>query len=74
MLFASMNAVLDELGVRDPEERKRVRALWRAMNDEEGRIRREKREAALEAAREKAEGRSVGPRRRRQSGEAEEED
>lgn len=48
-LFSGMRAVLDEYGWTDPEQRRAVRGLWRAMYGEEAKAREVKRKAADEA-------------------------
>lgn len=52
--FAGMCLVLDELGIRDPEERKRWRSIWREMSHTESEVREkqaEKRKKKEEAKR-----------------------
>lgn len=57
-LFAGMRAVLDELGISDPEERRRWRALWRQMYAVEAEIREKQAEERKEKSEAKAKGKT----------------
>jgi len=60
--------VLDEYSVRDPEKRRALRTLWRAMNAEEWQLREARRERKRKAEEDKARrrpGTTPGRKRRR---------
>lgn len=63
-LFAGMNAVLDEFGVTDKEERKRIRAIWRSMHT----VEREVHEQQAEKQKELDEAKHQRPRPGRGAG------
>lgn len=53
-MTASMNAVLDDYGIRERSERRSIKGIWRAMYAEEAKVSKAERDANMERARQAA--------------------